>query len=290
MKYVTSLKGLSRWIGISGLVMIVSASLSATGPRITAAMFSETKNEIVTVENAPLFSMQRPDGGLAFEIVSAALKTQNETVTLTTYPVQKMVDYYLTQEKVLGVMGRDPTLSNEDKRGNKVLPVCLVHEHYYYYKPLHPKGIVWKGALSDLKGMRYGAREEENTAAYQKAGVKIVRVSALERFKKLKEGEIDFIKEPELSANMMLESNFKADKHQFGMIEPAPEESTALIIFNLKNSDAKAVLKKFREGMNTILENGQYQAIIEKYEGKNPLSQSHLKNFKKLWKNELAKK
>lgn len=290
MSSSTPKTALKKWIHVTGLVILASASLMATGPRITAVMFAETKNEIVAVEAPPLYSMQRSDGGLIFELVSAALKVQKETATLTTYPIRKMADYYLRQEKVLGALGRSQNFSAEDKKGQIVFPVCRVHEHYFYYKPLHPKGIVWKGSLSDLKGLRYGGREEEDTSAYEKAGIKIERGRSLELFQKLKAGNVDFIKEPELSAKVLIESNFKADKNQFVIMEPMPEESTALIIFNMKNPDAKAISKKFREGMSTILENGQYQSIIEKYEGRNEISAEHIKQFKTLWKKELLKK
>lgn len=290
MSYTTTLTSLNKWIAMAGLLMAASVSLTATGPRITAAMFTEAKNEMVAVEAPPLYAMQQPGGGLVFEIVSAALKTQNETATLTTYPVRKMADYYLTQEKVLGAFGNSQSLSLEAKKGNMVFPVCRVHEHYYYYKPLHPKGIAWKGSLSDLKGLRYGTGEEEKTAAYEKAGVRVERERSLDNFKKLKAGSIDFVKEPELTARLMMETNFGADKNQFGTMEPSPEESTELIVFNAKNPDAKVIAKKFRDGLNAILENGQYQAIVEKYEGKNELSNEHVNQFKTLWKKELTKK
>lgn len=271
-------------------MIAVSVSLMATGPRITAAMFTEAKNEIVAVEGPPLYAMQQQSGGLAFEIVSAALKTQNETATLTTYPVRKMVDYYLTQENVLGALGRSQYLPDEDKKGNIIFPVCRVHEHYYYYKPLHPKGITWKGSLSDLKGLRYGAREEENTQTYEKAGIKIEKGRSLDNFKKLKTGSVDFIKEAELIAKGIMDTNFGSDKNEFAVMEPSPEESTVLIVFNVKNPDTKTISKKFRDGLSVILENGQYQTIIEKYEGKNEISAGHVKQFKILWKKELLKK
>lgn len=192
------------WIKITGCMIAASVSLMATGPRITAAMFAEAKNEIVAVETPALYSMQQANGGLVFEIVTAALKAQNEMATLTTYPVEKMVDYYLTQEKVLGALGRAQEFSEKDKKGNIVVPLCRIEEHPNSSQPSF--------------------------------------------------------------------------------------ESTVLIIFNVKNSDTKAIVKKFKEGMNTILDNGQYQTILEKYEGKNPASATHLKQFKTLWKKELLKK
>jgi len=181
-------------IKITGCIIAASVSLMATGPRVTASMFTDVKNEIVAVEAPKLYSMQQSNGGVVFEIVTAALKTQNETATLTTYPIQKMVDYYLTQEKVLGSIGRAKEFSAEDKKGNIFLPVSRVQQQDYW------------------------------------------------------------------------------------------------ILFNVKNADAKTIAKKYMEGITTILNNGQYHAILEKYEGKNSLSAGDIKAFKAQWKKELLKK
>lgn len=45
-------------------MIAASVSLMATGPRITAAMFAEAKNEIVAVEGPPLYAMQQQNGGV----------------------------------------------------------------------------------------------------------------------------------------------------------------------------------------------------------------------------------
>ncbi len=278
------------WIKITGCVIALSVSLLATGPRVTGALFQASHNEIVALETPPLYSSANPNGGMAFEIVTAALKSQKETAMLTTYPVQKMVNYYVTQEKVLGALGTSWNLSAAEKKKVISIPVSVIREQYFYYKPVHPKGIAWGGKLSNLKGLNYGEHEGVDTQAYKDAGINVVYGRSRSLFEKLKTGKVDFIGESALSGQEVISSSFAADKAQFATMDPNPEDSVCAILFNLQNPDASAMAKKFRIGLITILKNGQYQAIIEKYEGKTPLASQHVEKFKTLWAKEALKK
>lgn len=271
-------------IKLVGFVLISSVSLMASGPRVTSALFTPIQNEIVAVETQPFYSSQNPSGGMVFEIVKAALNSEKESAMLTTYPVQNMVNYYLTQEKVLAALGTNFNLSKVEKKSLVIIPIALIREQYIYYKPAYPKGISWSGKLSELKGLRYGANKGEDTSEYKKAEIKVVFGQSRFLFKKLKTQKIDFIKEPVLSAKTMIDTNFASDKNKFGVMEPAPQKSVCMILFNLKNPEAKEISKKFINGLSTILKNGQYQAIIEKYEENTSISSKHVIEFKKLWK------
>jgi len=281
---------MKQWISVAGWLIAASVSLMATGPRITGAMFTSVPNEIVAIESAPFYTNQYPTGGMLFEIVTAALSSEEQTATLTTYPVQKMVNYYLTQEKVLGALGTTWNLSAAEKKKVVAFPISIVHQHYYYYRPFHPKGISWGGKLSNLKGFRYGSQEGADTDMYTKAGITVVYGRSLSLFKKLEEGSVDFVGNPDLSTKAIVDTNFAADKNQFAVMEPAPKEVIGMLLFNRQNPDAEVISKKFRKGMTTILKNGQYQTIIEKYEGKTPLASQHIEKFKTLWEKELLKK
>lgn len=278
------------WIKTTGCVIALSVSLLASGPRVTGAMLSAAHNEVVAVETPPLYSSQHPNGGMAFEIVAAALNSQKETATLTTYPVQKMVNYYLTQEKVLAALGTSWNLSAGEKKNVISIPVSLVREQYFYYKPSHPKGIVWGGNLSNLKGLTYGEHEGVDTQAYKQAGVNVVYGRSRPLFEKLKAGKVDFIEESALGGQEVINTFFASDKSQFATMEPNPAESVCTIQFNLQNPDAQAIAKKFRTGLSAILKNGQYQAIVEKYEGNTAASSGHVEKFKTLWAKEALKK
>lgn len=270
-------------------VCAFSISLMASGPRVTGAMLTSSHNEIVAVETPPYYSSQYPTGGMAFEIVTAALNAEKETAILTTYPVQKMVNYYLTQEKVLAALGTNWNLSAAEKKNVRAIPLFLVREQYFYYKPFHPKGIAWGGKLSNLKGLTYGEHEGVDTQAYKKAGINVVYGRSRTLFDKLKTGKADFIGESAMSAQAIIDTFFASDKAQFATMEPNPEESVCTILFNLQNPEAEEMSQKFRKGLSSILKNGQYQAIIEKYEGRTPLSSQHIEKFKTLWAKELLK-
>lgn len=265
----------------------MSISLMASGPRVTGALFESIQNEIVAIERPPLYSSQDVNGGMVFEIVTAALTSEKESATLTTYPVANMVKYYLTQEKVLAALGTNLKLSKDEKKKVISIPVAIITQQYMYYKPAHPKGISFKGELSELKGLVYGARKGEDTSAYKKAGIKVVYSKFL--FKKLKTKKVDFIKESVLSAAVILDSRFTVDKDDFGVIKTTPQKSVSMILFNLQNQEAQKISKKFEKGLSTILENGQYQDIIEKYEGKTASSSKNIEEFKNLWKKSLKK-
>lgn len=275
---------------LTGVISVsVSVSIMASGPRVTSALFESAHNEIVAVETPALYSSHSPNGGMVFEIVMAALSREKESATLTTYPVQKLVNYYLTQEKVLAGLGIHWSLSENENKNLVSIPVALVREQYYFYKPSHPNGFGEKVTLPNLKGLTYGAHVGEDTSAYQTAQIKVVYGQSLFLFKKLKTQKVDFIKVPILSANSIIDTHFANDSSQFGVINSAVQKSVCKIIFNLKNPEAVQISNKFRKGLSTILENGQYQAIIEKYKGKTPISTQMTEEFKTLWLKESQK-
>lgn len=274
-------------IKIVGLMIAISASLTASGPRVTNALFTSIHNEIVAVETPPLYSTNSLSSGMVFEIITAALSDEKETATLTTYPVQRMVNYYVTQEKVLAALGINFNFSKDEKKKVLSIPVAIIDEQYIYYKPTHPNGIAFEKDLSELKGMTYGANEGEDTSVYKKAEIKVVYGESRFLFKKLQTQKVDFIKQPVLSTQVMIDTNFAVDKNQFAIIESASQKSVCMIHFNLQNPQAKEIAKKFIKGLSSILNNGQYQAILEKYVGKTATSVKHIDELKTLLKKKL---
>lgn len=269
-------------IKVIGIMIVISVSLMASGPRVTGTLFTSIQNEIVAVETPPLYSTTSLNGGMVFEIVTAALKIEKESATFTTYPVHRMVKYYVTQEKVLAALGINFNLSKDEKRKVISIPVAIIDEQYMYYKPVHPKGISWNGKLSELKGLKYGAHKGEDTSAYKKAEIKVLYGESRFLFKKLKTQKVDFIKEPVLSAKAMIDTNFAADKNQFGIMESTPQKSVCMIHFNLQNPQAREIAKKFTKGLSSILKSGQYQTIVEKYVGKTATSVKNIDELKTL--------
>lgn len=86
-----------------------------------------------------------------------------------------------------------------------------------------------------------------------------------------------------MEAKEVINTAFASDKASFVAMEPTPADSVGLVVFNLKNPDAQALANKFRAGLSTLLKNGQYQTIVEKYYGKSPRTLQQVDKFKILW-------
>jgi len=247
-------------------ILVMAVSVMASGPRVTETVFTPIQNEIVALDSAPFYSNTLSNGGMIFEIVQAALNSENETATLTTYPVKSMIKYYITQEETLAALVINVKLSKAESKNIIKIPVALIREQYMYYKPSHPQGLSFKEKLSKLKGLTYGATPGEDTSAYEKAGIKVVYAESRFLFGKLKAQKVDFIKEPVLSSRAIIDNSFKTEKNKFAVIKPQVQSSVCMILFNLQNKSAKDVSNKFRKGLSKIIKNGQYQKILEKYQ------------------------
>ncbi|MDA7816716.1 transporter substrate-binding domain-containing protein [Sulfurimonas sp.] len=272
------------FIKSAALTLAISTSLFASGPRVTTNVFQPLDNEIVSLDIEPLYSNNTPSGGMIFEIVKTALDTEGEKVTLTTYPVKKMINYYITQENTLAALGINWNLSKNSNKSIISIPVALIRENYIYYKPSHPNGIPYSENISTLKGMTYGAHSGENVEKYNKSDIKVVRAESRFLFKKLISKKVDFIKEPVLSASFMINSSFASNKDNLVLIDSKPQKSICSILFNLKNKNGKEISKKFRKGLLHIIKNGKYQNIIEKYQGKTNYTSQYIEELKSLLK------
>lgn len=283
------MKKLSIKILTCAITASISVSSMASGPRVTNTLFQAAHNEVVAIDTPALYSNHTENGGLAFEIVNAALKSESDSASLTTYPIQKMVNYYLTQEKVLATLTMQWITAENNNKNLVGLPVALVQEQLYFYKPSHPNWGAENTTLANLKGFTYGAHVGEDTSAYKAAKIKVVYGQSLFLLKKLKAQKVDFVKMPQLSANDIINTHFAKEADLFGVMRTAPENSVCKIIFNLQNPEASQVINKYRKGLTTILGNGEYQAIVEKYVASPQLAAQLTEDFKKLWQKESQK-
>ena len=168
------------------MTLFFNASLMATGPRVSTLAVAVDKNEIFALDLPPYVSTEVDQGGILSEVVKAAFDEVNMEVQITIVPLQNMLKYYYSQENAPAFLGRHLGLSPKKKSTLVRIPLWTAHENYFYYKPLHLKGLEFRGKLSNLKGLTYGAAKGENATAYKSAGVKVKKSRALSLFKKTK--------------------------------------------------------------------------------------------------------
>ena len=247
------------------MTFFLNTLLMATGPRVSTLATVIDKNEIFALDLPPYISTEVAEGGILSEVIKAAFNEVKMEVQITIVPLQNMIKYYYAQENAPGFMGRHLGLSPKKKSTLVKVPLFVAGENYFYYKPLHPKGLEFKGKLSNLVGLTYGAAKGEDTTAYKNANIKVKKSRTLSFFKKLKNGTIDFISIPKESVQWFLEKRLSDDKDNFVMMKEGSTNIDLCIYFNMNNPKGKKMLGAFKKGLKSILENGKYATILEKH-------------------------
>jgi len=249
------------------LVLLMPSMASATGPRVTKALFSIDKDQIHALDFPPFLSNELRDGGPFSEIVNIALQQAGIDAVISTHPLQRMVKYYLLQEQALAIMGRHLNFSDNIKNGLIFIPISVIVEQFYYYKPLHPNGLNWNGQLSSLKGKIYGAHKGEDVASFKAAGVSVKRGRTIGLLKMMKAGEVDFAALPALTADWLIGKFMASDKDHFAAVKRPSGQDIMYVVFNKKHPQGIEAAAKFKKALNAMVDDGSYAAIMRKHLG-----------------------
>ena len=252
-------------ITLIGMVLVSPLSALATGPRVTTALFSVDKEEIHTTDFPPYISSEVIDSGFVGEIINTALSDAKVDAVLTIHPLKRMSKYYLLQENALAVVGRHLTFTDKMKSDLIFVPIMVLEEKYYYYKPKHPEGL--KLNAETLKGLTYGAHHDEDVSRYAKIGTVVDEGSTVVLLQKLKSGEIDFISAPILTVKWLLKRYMPEDMEAFATTDDAGDDETLYMVFNRKHAEGKAAAAKFKAALAAMTKDGRYQKIVEKHLG-----------------------
>lgn len=262
--------------------LFLSMPLMATGPRVSSNLFGLEKNQVFALDLPPFISTEADGSGALSEIVNAVFAEEEVQNSVTIVPLQSMMKYYLTQDKTLAVMGRHLGISKEENKSLVEIPLYISNENYLFYKPLHAKNLEFKGELSNLKELTYGASSGEDTTAYENAHIKVENGRTLSLFKKLKKGTVDFISMPAQSTQWILGKNFEHEGSDFVMMKGSSGSVFISIYFNLNHPEGKMLAESFKKGLRSIVKNGKYGSILEKHL-KNPddvkLQIAHMNKF-----------
>jgi len=261
-------------------MMLISSPASATGPRVTKALFAIDKSEIHTLDFPPYLSSEMVDGGPISEIVNKALQHAGIDAVISTHPVQRMVKYYLLQENALAIMGRHLNLSSETRKDLIYIPVAVMTEMFYYYKPRYPNGLSWSGKLESLKGKTYGAHKGEDASAYQHAGIAVKQARTIKLLKMIASGEVDFAAIPPLTGNWLLSKYMTADKENFAVMQRPAQNEVFYIIFNRKHADGEGMAERIRKALMKMVDDGSYAEIVKKHLGAGEVINLHMGDLK----------
>ena len=267
------------FLAVTALLLIWPAPASATGPRVTTALFSPDKNEIHTVDFPPYISSEVIDGGVISEIINSVLSAAEIDAVITRHPVQRMVRYYLLQEHAIAAVGRRMIFTAEEKKDLIFIPVTALEEKYYYYKPTHPKGLNWGKGISGFNGLIYGSQHGENVDEYKKAGIQVKYGRSMALLKKLKRGSVDFVALPSLTVEWLINRYMGEEKENFVAMDKDAGTEMLYIIFNRKHAEGTEAAGKFKKALSEMIADGRYQQIIEKHLGSGDAGKIYLRRL-----------
>lgn len=260
------------------LGMMVPNQALATGPRVTTSLFSAHHNQIHAVDFPPFVSSEVVDGGVISEIITEGMKRSNVDAVVTTHPVERMVYYYLLQEKVMAVAGSHFDFTKAQREQLIFVPVVSLEERYFYYMPSHPQGLNIENG-TNLKGLRYGAHQGEEIERYSKAGAEVVYGRTVTLLKKMQRGEVDFICAPPRSVEWLLNRYMKDEKENVIAMPGDAEAQTFYMVFNRQHPLGEAAAEKFRDALIAMEKDGTLARITSKHFGDGELGGLFLKRL-----------
>ena len=237
----------------------------ATGPRVSTHLLSQGV-PVYALDYPPYVSTEITSGGLDVEIIDTVFQAAEVEASLSTLPLKNMVKYYLTQENAIAVLGHKMSFSEQQKKTLIYIPISVINEKYYYYKPDQNAVLSWQGDLNNLKGLTYGTFKGDKVSAYKEAGIEIKYSKPRKLLKKLKSNKVDFIKLPELSAKWMINKYDAVESENYVPMKTVIAARPSFIIFNKKHPDGERVAELFQRTLTNMVEDGRYQAIVEKYQ------------------------
>jgi polar amino acid transport system substrate-binding protein len=214
-------------------------------------------------ESPPYWSKTLAGNGMCGEIlhaISAASGLQSEIVFA---PLERLINDNTNND--LG----NPVFYMETQNFAAIIPIAIYKVNFIYYQPRHKQEIIIN-RLEDLKGYKIGILKGTlaDRSYFSRAGIDFETSYYQDSLiKKMKLGRIDLSLEIDLVAHASIKKIFPNEASNFKFIEVDNANSPIAIMIAEDYPNAKEIGDKFRAGLKTIINNGVYHMILEKFYG-----------------------
>ena len=245
---------------------------------ITSNLCAE-KIEISTINYPPLFQSEAYPGGghgISCDITVAAFKEVGVEVEYKFIPLARCV-YSIVKKQNPANLGTINWFQKENKldlvQGVNLFTAKIL---FFYKKKKYPQGTTYDD-LSDMKKYKIGnIRGSATTPLVEKAGLNIDWANDLEQnIKKLNGNRFDFAIAVDSAGWAMIETLFPDKLDEFGTIDKPILTLPISLIFH---KDQSELLTQYKTGLEKIVKNGNFIKIMEKYYGKDRVSDDIFSN------------
>ena len=229
-------------------------------------------------EAPPFFSASMPHDGMVGEIIYEISKASNIKTIINYKPLSRMIEDDSNND--LG----NPAFFINNQDFNSIIPIIVYHMSFYYYSNDKNKKHIKIESLHDLKGSKIGVLKGSliNLLFFKNQGIVFVTSYSQESlFKKLRLKRVDYVIEVEFVGEFTINKLFPSQKDNFKSIKIQSNHNPIAIMLAEDEKDVDIITKKYREGLEKIIENGTYQRVINKYFPEQEITSDWLKNLNK---------
>ncbi|WP_341328198.1 transporter substrate-binding domain-containing protein [Methylotuvimicrobium sp. KM2] len=219
-------------------------------------------------ESAPYWCRFSLEGGMGSELLQAMSTAAGLTTQIRFVPLSRMIEDRSNNDS------GNPEFFMWQQEFAAIIPIAISEMSIFYYRPRHQKPLevndfkdlepykigVLKGILIDRKALEQMGLTFESS--YTHASL----------FKKLKVGRIDLVIEIDLVGRQMINQLYPDLADDFVRIPLSNTVSPIAIMIDANYPNADSIAERYREGLASIIANGEYQRIVERYypDGKLP--------------------
>lgn len=212
-------------------------------------------------ESPPFWSESMPFQGVGGEIVQAISDVSGIQTRIRFLPLKRLIED--TSNNDLG----NPLFYMDNQDFAAIIPIAVYRVSLFYYQPNH-KQTLTLDILQHLESYRIGVLEgtlSEHNFFEQRRIAFETSYSRESLFKKLKHGRIDLVLAVDLVSIQTLSKLYPQQLHHFKQIKLPHSTAPIAIMIAEQQPEADSIANKYRQGLRTLIDNGRYVQILEKY-------------------------
>lgn len=230
-------------------------------------LFSSQVDTIKVILNAneapPFFSKTLPNDGMCGEIIHEMSKAGGVDTEIQYKPLSRMIG-----EDDNNDIG-DPAFFMPTQDFRSIIPIALYHVAFYHYVPEHDyenhKEI---NSLFDIGQSRIGILKGSliEPLYFKSKGITFeISYSDDSLFKKLRLNRLDYVIAIELVGNHTISKLFPSHEPDFMSFHIENNANPIAIMLSEEQENVEIIAKRYKKGLQKIIENGVYEKILEKY-------------------------
>ncbi|WP_404355860.1 substrate-binding periplasmic protein [Methylotuvimicrobium sp. KM1] len=233
-------------------------------------------------ESVPYWCRSSHDGGLGSELVQAMSAAAGLTTQIRFVPLSRMIEDRSNNDS------GNPEFFMWQQEFAAIIPIAISKMSFFYYRPHHPEPLEVND-FKDLEPYKIGVLKGIliDRQAFEQMGINFESsYTQASLFKKLKVGRIDMVIEIDLVGRQMIDQLYQELADDFVRIPITNSVSPIAIMIDANYPNADNIAERYRQGLASIIANGRYQQIVERYypDGKLPADWfADLERFQKMY-------